>query len=118
MADDKKIKRIPEKTLEELKAKHGDDVFVLTSPESEGDLQVQVAFKRPTRGIYRKYKAESVDEKKKTIAIENLAMACLIHPTPEEFDALLDRMPALADSFGLSLMDKVGGAGVADVKKI
>ena len=40
-----------------------------------------------------------------------------MHPAPKEFDRVLDQMPALADTFGVALWDKVTGAEDASVKE-
>lgn len=113
MDNDRKLKEIDPKLLEELKAKHG-NVVVLTADEA----CVQVACKRPDRATYKRFKVEIGDANKKTSALENLCLTCLVHPSREEFERLLDEMPALGDTFGAALWDKVVGAEDASAKKV
>ena len=103
---------IDPKIVEDLKAKHG-DVYILTAEEAG----VQVVCKRPSRPVYRKFRDQRSDPNKRSMALEDLFISCLVHPAPKEFDRVLDEMPALADTFGIALWDKVTGAEDATVRK-
>ena len=100
------------KIVDELKAKHG-DVYILTADEAG----VQVVCKRPSRPVYRKFRDQRSAPNKRSMAFEEPFLSCLVHPAPKEFDRVLDEMPALADTFGVALWDKVTGAEDASVKK-
>jgi hypothetical protein len=99
--------------LAEAKAKHG-DVFVLHAPE----CGVTVICERPPRAVYRKFREDQDGPPAKSAhRFENLFLSCLLAPSMKDFDAVLDKMPALADSFGVALWDKTLGAEAASVKK-
>lgn len=104
--------KIDDKTLEQLKAQHG-DVLVLTSP----DGAQQIACKRPSRALYRKLKSELADERRRTSAADNFVLGCAVHPSKDDLDRLLDENAALADSFCERLLDAIG-AGTSDSKKV
>lgn len=106
------MKTIDQKTLEELKAKHG-EVHVL-SAENAG---IQVACRRVDRATYKRLKAELADVAKRATAFENLFLACVVFPDREAADRMLDELPALGDSFGTALWDKTIGAEDPSVKK-
>jgi hypothetical protein len=90
------------------------DLFVLHAP----DADVTVVCRRPARAIYRKFREEQDGPPIKSAhRFENLFLACLVVPTAKEFDAVLDKMPALGDSFGVAIWDRVCGTDGATVKK-
>ena len=98
--------------LEEAKTRG--DVFVLHAPEND----VTVICKRPGRVLYRKFREEQESgPSKASRRFENLFLASLVAPTPKDFEATLEKFPALADSFGVALWDKVIGTEVASLKK-
>lgn len=92
----------PFQIVEKAKSEHG-EVHVLTAEGGEA-----VICRRPTRGEYRKFKADRADDAKRIMAVESLFLSCLVHPPPAEFDAVLDRRPALADVFGVKLLELAG----------
>jgi hypothetical protein len=51
------------------------------------------------------------------MAIEVLFLQCLLHPPREEFDAILERKPALSDVFGGELLHIAGLDDGAEVSK-
>ncbi len=102
------------KALETAKSRCGDDrVFLLESEESG----IQVVCRAPDRPTYRKFRTERNDPARKAGAFETLFLSCLQYPTPKDFEATLDRLPALADSFGMALWAEVLGAEDATIKK-
>jgi hypothetical protein len=100
--------------LDEAKAKFG-DAYLLEAK----DAGISVVCRAPTRPLYRKFRAERYDSNpaRRAGSLESLFVACLVYPDPKTFEATLNRMPALADSFGAALWDKVSGAEDATVKK-
>jgi len=114
--EDVKPEEIPEAmkaALESARAANG-EVFVLTAPESG----VTVICKRPGRALYRKFREEQDGPPAKSAhRFENLFNSCLVYPSPKDFDATLDRLPALGDSFGLALWDKIVGAENVTTKR-
>lgn len=107
--------KVPQELREALTlARSKGEPYLFTSPE----FGVSVICLRPTRPIYRKFREERGDPVKRAGAFESLFLACLFHPTPKEFDTVLDRFPGLGDTFGMLLWDKVLGVDTgAEVKK-
>jgi hypothetical protein len=97
--------------LDAAKAAHG-EAFVLQSD----DQRATVIVRRPKRGEYQRYQSERFNDAKKTRALERLFLSCLVWPLPAEFDAVLEQMPALGDTFGLGVCEIAGGGGYT-VKK-
>lgn len=95
--------QIDDSKLSELEAEHG-EVFVLTEG---GETAV---FKRPTRAQYRRFRSERLDDRKASTALETLFSGCLVYPPAKEFDAVIDRKPALPDLFASKLLDVASGA--------
>jgi hypothetical protein len=93
---------IDAKRLDELRAEHG-EVFAF----HEGGESV--ACKRPTRAQYKRFRKERLDDRKASEALETLFEGCLVFPPFEEFEAVLERKPALADVFGGLLVAAAGG---------
>lgn len=102
MKTEKKKSKFDPALVEQLRAKHG-ELFELT----EGGETVLV--KRPSRADYRKFRHDRMDDKRREFAAEELFEACLVHPELDEFDAVLDRKPALADLFGHVISEIAGG---------
>lgn len=102
------------KALEEAKSKYG-EAYLLEAKEAG----IRVVCRAPTRPVYRKFRTERYDPSpaRRAGSLESLFVACLVYPDPKTFESTLDRMPALADSFGGALWDKVTGAEDATVKK-
>jgi len=102
------------KALDEAKAQFG-EAFLLEAK----DAGIRVVCRAPTRPLYRKFRTERADPSpaRRSGAFESLFVACLVYPDPKTFEATLNRMPALSDTFGVALWDKVTGAEDATVKK-
>ena len=101
---------VPEAIIEAARATHG-EVSELTAGE------YAVLVRAPTRGEYKRFRAESLDERKRAEAVEHLCRSCVVYPDPAAFDALLDRKPALADIFGAKVLELEGAAGEAEARK-
>lgn len=108
---------LDQKLLEDLKAKHG-SAFPIHIPETEFDAALDVAVRRPPRGEWKRYRAMLFDEAQRADALETLTKACVVHPSAEEFAALLNDRPALVSTIGNIITEKLAGAGgEAEVKK-
>jgi len=94
--------KFDEAKVQKLRAEHG-EVFELT----EGGETILA--RRPTRADWRKFKAARADDKKKIVALEEVFEACLLLPELDEFDRVLERKPALADTFGQLLIEIAAG---------
>lgn len=66
--------------------------------------QWECVFRAPKRDEYKRFRAMLHDDALKPEATEYLARACVVYPTREGFDALLNDYPAL----GEACADKIG----------
>lgn len=90
-----------DRKLQELKNQHGE----LLAFEVEGQA---VAFRRPTRADYKRFKMEVMNEKTKATATDNLAFSCLVHPERTDFNAIVDRWPSLIETASVGLVEMIG----------
>ncbi len=65
----------------------------------------------PSRMVWRRFKMTMQDERKRPDAFEVLLRDCVKHPEPAEIEAMLNRKPGLAETFGDSLCE-LAGAGL------
>ena len=103
--------RPSEDTIQRLKAEHGE----LYELEVRG---YAVLFRPPRRAEYRRFRALALDEQKRAEALERLTRDCVVWPTPEEFDALLERLPALGEVIGAKLVELAGAMEEVEIKKL
>lgn len=76
------------KTIEDLKAKHGE----LRKITVGGEV---FAMRGPSRAEWRRFEEARVDETKRGAARENLVRHCVVYPDAAGLEAILDRKPAL-----------------------
>lgn len=88
--------------LEELRTKHG-QVWVLRA------LDEHVVVRRPTRAEYKRFRALASDEDRRADAPEALLRNCVVWPDPTALEALLERYPAMGDTFAVELL-KIAGS--------
>lgn len=80
--------------------------------------EYDVVVKRPDRPSYKRFKSMMSDPQKRVDALEQLMRDCLVHPTRQEFDAMLDKRPALGDLFGARVLELAGLTAEAEAKKL
>lgn len=97
--------------IEALKAKHG-RIFSL---EVQGDTFIA---KNPTRDVWKRFRAQIMDESKRVIAPENLVLACIVDPSGPELDALLEQKPGLVETLSKALSESAGATGDAEKKAL
>lgn len=108
---------------EALTAKYGDDVLDL---EHDGH---RAYFLTPPRPEWRRFMKFSSNADKRSGALEELDLGCVVHvgggavPQSREvaremLNALFDRRPGLAETFGNALCKKAGLDGEAEAKKL
>lgn len=68
----------------------------------------EIVLRKPTRAEYKRFRSMATNETQKADAQETLARSCVVHPTREAFDALLEDYPAAADACASSIMELVG----------
>lgn len=97
--------------LADLKAKHG-TIWVAEVGERGEDGATEdgvVAYRRPTRLEFRAFKANRADDEKAKIAEELLCKSAVVYPDAVAFDALLDKLPALAQVLAQQIVAAGGG---------
>jgi hypothetical protein len=87
-----------------LKSAHG-EVITLTSKQLPAE---EFAFKRPTAIEFDVFLATVADRTTKVGAHRQLARDLLVHPSPAEWDAMAERLPGLAHTFGNKLAERSG----------
>lgn len=68
----------------------------------------EVVMRKPTHAEYKRFRAQLHNEQQKPDAAENLARVCVVHPSREQFDALLEDYPAIGDACGNALGELAG----------
>jgi hypothetical protein len=65
-------------------------------------------FKAASPAVWKRFKVQQQDDRKREVAVDNLVRGCLVHPNVAEFDGWLERRPALLESFGVQLIEHAG----------
>lgn len=99
-----------EKTIERLKAEHG-EVHVLTVGDNE------IAVRMPTVPEFDRFMAAGADTKKVGPGLKQLVRDCLVHPSVAEFNEMVSRRPGLFLPFGQAVAEIAGATVEAEVKK-
>ena len=89
--------------LDELRTQHKKIAHVA---DKHGEWEA--VYRRPTSAEYKRFRAMLHNDAQKADATEWLARACVVHPTRDQFNALLDEFPAIADASGTALGELVG----------
>lgn len=97
--------------IEALKAQHG-KIFSL---EVAGETFIA---KNPSRDVWKRFRAQIMDEGKRVIAPENLVRSCIIDPPTDALDALLEQKPGLVESLSKALAESAGATGDAEKKAL
>jgi hypothetical protein len=103
---------IDPKVLEDLKAKHG-EVVVLSDEETGTEIVVR----KPPRAAYKRFRSMAFDPKKQADAAESLMVDCVVHPSNDAWNALLDVYPALAETFAPEVLKLAGASQSVEAKK-
>ncbi len=99
-----------QKVIEELKAQHG-EIHQLSY------AGVDVIVRAPSRAAWKRYRALMSDAARRADSFEVLLRDCLLHPSLQELDGILDRRPGLAETFGAELVE-IAGLGKEAEKKV
>jgi hypothetical protein len=90
--------------LIEIREKHPKAVALSAGGES-------VVVVPPGRTQWRRFKKAITDDAKRADAFEILLRDCVVYPDAQGLEAILDRMPALAETFGDAVAE-LAGAGL------
>jgi hypothetical protein len=92
--------------IEELRKTHG-RVAVVTGKDDAW----QVVYKKPSRADYKRFRAMSHRPEQASEAQEMLALKCVVHPSAEALDALLEDYPGIPEASGKALGELAGVTG-------
>lgn len=70
----------------------------------------ECVFRKPTRSEYKRFRAMAVNDAQKPEAQEWLAVQCVVYPTREGFDDLLNDYPAIPEGAAGELIALTGMA--------
>lgn len=103
--DDKPVTEVlPAAKMAELEKVHGEVVAVKTAAGP-------AAFRVFKRQEYQRFNSMLVDDKKKHMALEYIALACCVYPSPEQFQAMVDRKPGIIASCANAVLEHGGVDG-------
>jgi len=74
-------------------------------------------FRAPSIEIWKRWKAEFRSDTQRAVANQNLAVGCMLWPTPEVLAAHAAKRPGLYDALGVALQTAAGAGDEAIVKK-
>lgn len=97
---------------EKLKAQHG-DIYSVSAPSGE-----MVVVRMPDRALWKRFRSHMADERRRIDALENLVRGCVVHPDAPTFDAMLEKKPGLAETFGAAVVDLAGMAQDSEKKAL
>src|SRR5438876_2914283 len=106
------MSNIDETLVDELKAKYG-DVLHLRDPETGSEIVAR----KPPRAAYKRFRAMAFDPKKQADAAETLMVDCVVYPSRDAWNALLEQYPALAETFAPEVLKLAGASQSVDAKK-
>lgn len=99
------------KKLQALKDQHG-EIYELAA----GDVIVYA--KAPSRPSVKRFFSIITDDKRRYDALEQLLRDCVVEPSLQDLDAILDKKPGLVASFGGKLMEMVGAQEEATFRAV
>lgn len=102
--------------IDELKAANPGVKLHLLTPEGINGAEIVV--KAPTRAQWKRFKTETQDVAKRATAIETLCLDCVVHPSRTEFEALLEKYPALAQTFAGEIGELAGAVEKVEKKEL
>ncbi len=85
-------------------------------PAGGTDSPWECVFRKPSRAEYKMFRSRSHNPSQVADAQEALARACVVHPSKEAFDALLEDYPGIPEAAGNMFKNLVGMAAEEDVK--
>lgn len=94
------IDKLTDEQMAALEAQHG-RIGRLKSKREGG---WEVVFRKPRRAEFKQFRARAHNPAQKAEAQEILARQCVVYPSREAFDALLEDYPAICDSEAASTL--------------
>lgn len=99
------------KLIDKLRAEHG-EVYLLQA------AGVEVAVKPPSRAAMKRFFNTASREDRRYEALEALLLDCVVHPSPTELAAILERKPGLVAPFGEKLVSLAGATEEAEFRSL
>jgi hypothetical protein len=107
---------IDQDTIEKLRAEHGPGkLHLLPDPSDEGE---EIIVRPCTRPEWQRFQNGISDAARAGKALEQLIRDCLVHPSRADLDAMFDRRPGLADTWGKALAEISGASRRVEAKKL
>lgn len=78
----------------------------------------EVVLRVPGHAELSVMRKRSGDPTQRAAALENLVRTCLVYPSREKFNAIVDQRPMLTDKWAEKLVDAAGAAEVVEEKKL
>lgn len=104
------ITTLSDTQIDELREKHG-DIRVI------GTMLGDCVFATPTRPNCKRFSSMLSDDKRKADAVEFLVRSCVVHPSREEFEAMLDEKPGILWTCAPPVQELAGFSSEPEVKK-
>lgn len=102
------------KLVEDLKKKHG----ITQVHRHTAETGEQVYLRMPEVGVWRRFRSQLHDERKRADAPEIVLRSCLLHPDQAGFDAMIAERPGLLDFFAGCLLEMAGLGKAGAEKKV
>jgi hypothetical protein len=81
-----------------LEAQYGRIGRIKSKAMKDGAPVWECVFRKPKRAEFKQFRARAHNPAQRADAQEQLARQCVVHPSKEAFDALLEDYPAICDS--------------------
>lgn len=92
--------RPTEEQLEEIEAEHGKVYLVPFGSDEEAPTMANAehvfVIRRPGKVAWKRFEKDCLDPKRQLIALQNLAVDCIVWPSPEEREKVYDDVPGAA----------------------
>lgn len=100
-----------EELVEQLKKQHGVSKVHVFSASGH-----TVLVRMPATAVWRRFRSEMNDVRRRDDAGERLLRSCLLHPDQAGFDAMVEDQPGLLDTFANELAEVAGLAKSVEKK--
>lgn len=110
-------KRITPEQMAELEATHKRIAYCASDTvTADGFPEWEIVLRRPSRAEYKMYRSESNDPSRVADSQERQARRTVVWPSHEQFDAMLDDFPGIAEACAAPL-NKLAGIAQVDTGK-
>ncbi len=109
------MRELSEAAIAELKSQYPDvDMMNVKAPDGS-----RVVIRTPESSVWQQHVANSIDDRKdKTIAMNALALQCVVYPPREIMVSMLAKYPAYSSTLTNQLRQMAGQLDELDAKKL